>query len=142
MDFTNCFFCEPAGLGELERKFPFGKKDGNTLVILPAWENLDEAQVRSLVEDYPTAYFVYRVTCMNVKSFDDGFVGCGILIRMILSNYKVIILPTEFEDKFFGTTWGAGIKLMPTNQVAIGYERSPQRIEVVREYERAVSSLT
>lgn len=120
------------------KRLPFGEEDGKAIVILEAL--VADTNQQELVTLYPGAYFVFRRACVNIDSID-GDLGCGILIRNILSNYNIVVLPRRMANDFFGVELKAGLSEFKTGQILIPYDTKPTLIEVTREFERAMKQI-
>lgn len=138
--FELCEFCPIAGEGARIKRLPFGEDSGTALVILEAHYKMGDVEKEELLRCFPGAYFVFRRTCANVD-VETGNLGCGILIRNILSRYKVVVLPKSMTKEFFGITVSATLVEHKTGQFLIAYSGNVTSIEVQREFERAVKQI-
>ena len=135
--FEICEFCPVIDGAKRTKRLPIGNADSSTLVILAANEKTTTEFLEVMRDVFGEAYIVFRRACLNVDAAD-GNLCCGILIRNIISNYKILVMPRSMTKEFLGVEITGSLVEYKTGQLVIAYDGKPTAIEVQREYERAV----
>lgn len=98
LQISNCEFC---GTG-LNKRTPIG--EGSDVLFIVSTE-VQKDMVERLAISYEKCTFVWRYACTDAE-YENAMSGCFILLRMMMNNYKVIIIPVEYVKLFFGSSVG------------------------------------
>ncbi len=134
--FERCEFCKL--MGSRQKRLPFGQWDAKGLVILENDADFEGETLRQiLIDSFPEALFIYRHTCTGVD-FEDARIGCGILLRNLITKYRLIVLPQRMTKEFFGEDMKGSLIETKTGQYVIPYGGKVTAIDIEKEYARGL----
>ncbi len=116
---AGCVFCQ--GEFPLRHRLPFGNRQGKVLIVLPFDHARTDEHCETLTEMFPSAFFMWRVSCENPGNYVDAKLGCGIFVRWEIDKFDIVAIPKEDVYGFFGNVNDESTSRLDSGRVVIPY---------------------